>query len=537
MTPEQEKAQSIIREFARLSGDRTTYENAWRDIRKLVRPNTVDFGQSSTPGEVHTERMYDGTAMQANVDLAAALHSYMVNPAERFFGIEADADRETNRNDEVLKWCEDVADAIFAEYSDDRSMFTSSIHEAFLDIGSFGNAVLNQEWNEASSHLSFRAYPLSSCYFDENSAGLVDKLYRATKMSVRQIKQQFPDATWETKDKDPDSMMFDVIHAVEPREDRAYGREDAKNKRFKSCWVLQQRNALLKESGYDSFPYHAVRWMKIADEIYGRGPAINCLPDIKMLNRMSLHTIKAASKAVDPSLILPSDGFLMPFKTSPGAINYRDPSAGEFEVQQLVHNGNFPVTLEMMQQVREFITRCFYSDWVKLMPKKERQTQYEIGQLVSQQLRMMAPMLGRIQTELLVPIIQRSFELLAKHDRLPPPPAMLEGRGYKVTYVSAAARAQTETQAVSMGQFMQEMIPLAQAKPEVMDRIDIDAYAEELAYVRKVTRRIIRSDKQVEQIRADREQEQQAAAIAGASEPVSKALLNVANARKAGASI
>jgi hypothetical protein len=277
--------------------------------------------------------------------------------------------------------------------------------------------------------------------------------------------------------------------------------------------------------------------MKVSDEIYGRGPAINCLPDIRMLNRMVLHTIKAASKAVDPSLILPSDGFLMPFKTSPGAINYRDPSAGEFEVQMLTHTGNFPVTLELIQRVTDRITQSFYSDWVKLMPKKERQTQFEIGQLVSQQLRMMAPMLGRIQTELLVPLIQRSFELLAKHDKLPPPPAVLEGKGYKVTYVSAAARAQTETQAVSMGQFMQELIPIAQAQPDVMDRIDFDEYAEELARVRKVTRRIIRSDKAVQQMRDNRNQEQQAAAMAGAAEPVSKALLNVANAQKAGASI
>jgi hypothetical protein len=277
-----------------------------------------------------------------------------------------------------------------------------------------------------------------------------------------------------------------------------------------------------------------VRWSKVADEIYGRGPAINCLPDIRMLNRMELATIKAASKAVDPSLILPSDGFLMPFKTSPGAINYRDPSAGEFEVQALRHEGNFPVTLEITDQKREFIKRCFYSDWVKLMPKKERQTQYEISELVAQQLRMMAPMLGRIYTELLVPMIQRSFELLSRHQRLPIAPPSLEGSNYKVTYVSAAARAQTETQAVSMGKFMQELIPLAQLDPTVMDRIDTDAYAEELAYVRKVTRRIIRSDKQVDQMRADRDQEQQAQAMAGAAEPVSKAILNISQAQKAG---
>lgn len=524
----------IIREFVRMQQDRATYENAWRDIRILVRPNTVDFGQTDTPGEVRTERMYDGTALQANVDLAAALHSYMVNPAERFFGIEADAGREVNRQEDVLKWCEEVADTIFSEYSDDRSMFTSSVHEAFMDIGSFGNAVVYQEWNADSAHLSFRAFPLSSCYFDEDKNGLVDVLYRTMKMTVRQIKQQFPDATWDTIQKDPDNLNYDVIHAVERRGGRVYGREDAENKAYKSCWVLQQKSVLLKEGGYDSFPYHVVRWSKVADEIYGRGPAINCLPDIRMLNRMELATIKAASKAVDPSLILPSDGFLMPFKTSPGAINYRDPSAGEFEVQALRHEGNFPVTLEITEQKREFIKRCFYSDWVKLMPKKERQTQYEISELVAQQLRMMAPMLGRIYTELLVPMIQRSFELLSKHQRIPEAPEVLSGANYKVTYVSAAARAQTETQAVSMGKFMQELIPLAQIDPRVMDRIDTDAYAEELAYVRKVTRRIIRPDRQVDQMRADRDEEQQAAAMAGAAEPVSKAILNLSQAQKAG---
>ena len=46
---------------------------------------------------------------------------------------------------------------------------------------------------------------------------------------------------------------------------------------------------------------------------------MTALADIKMLNRMSEVTIRAAQKQVDPPLLVPDDGFMLPVRTIPGS--------------------------------------------------------------------------------------------------------------------------------------------------------------------------------------------------------------------------
>lgn len=535
MTPDT-KAISIIRETERMKTERTTYETAWRDIRWLVRPNTVDFNASQSPGDVRTDRIYDGTAMQANNDLANAVHTFIVNPSERNFGIKVMGDRELNRDPAVIRWCDEVSDIIGSEYLDDRTKFTASMQECFLDLA-FGNMILNQEWDSDEGHLSFKACPLATSYFTENHNGVVDNLTREMDMTMRQIRPQFPSATWEGIDRETEDKKFCVIHMVQPRADaeRIYGREDGYNMPFSSCWVLKDKKMTLHEGGYVSFPYHVGRWSKSDEEMYGRGPAINCLPEIRMLQRMEYTIIRAWEKSVDPPLVMPSDGFLSPFKTKSGSINYCDPSyARDDIVRSLVHEGRLEGAETKTDQKREYIRQCFYAEWVKLAPKKERQTAYEISELVEQQLRMMAPMLGRLQGELYVPCIQRSFELLQRAGYIPPAPPQMRGRRLEVDYVSAAARAQAATRIVAYSRLIQNMATMQPFAPDVMDALDTDAIVADMAILLGVPSRGIRAPEDIASIREARAKEAQAAALAGMAEPLSKSMLNLSKAQEAG---
>jgi head-to-tail connecting protein len=532
--PDDPKAVELIRERDRLKGDRQTYESAWRDIRRLVRPNTTDFQAQTSSGDVRTEWMYDGTAMQSNTDLANAVHSFLINPSERNFGIKAAAvNRELNNDPDAREWMDQVSEIIASEYADDRSMFTSALQEAFLDLA-FGNLIINQEWDSDNGHLIFRACPLANCYFDENKNGVIDCVYRCLEMEVRQIEQQFPLAAWEDKDRDKQEKKYHVLHVVEPRDNRTYGREDKTNMPYKSCWVLEEKKYLLEEGGYLSLPYHIGRWSKSDEELYGRGPAINCLPDIRMLNRMEFTIIKAAQKAVDPPLIMPADGFLDNFKTSPGSINFRDPSMGEFEVQTLEHKGNFPIGEEKSEQKREFIRRCFYADWVKLMPKKERQTAYEISELVEQQLRMMAPMLGRLQSEEIVPMVQRSYLLLLRAGRFPDAPESMRGARIEVDYVSAASRAQAATRLVSYNRLVQNLAIFQPFAPDVVDAIDPDVIAQDMAILSGVPAKAVRSPDDIASIRNARAQQQQLQAAVDAVPQIAGAAKDFSQANQAG---
>jgi hypothetical protein len=524
---EDKRAQGLIEKFDELKSERYSYEHNWQDIRELVRPGTSDFQAERYKGDVRTEKIYDGTAPQSLVELAGALHAFLTSPVDRWFILET---IPQNNDPEALLWLEDVSDRIYQEYSREDSTFNSALQESYKDLGSFGTCVINQENIDG---LRFRSMALADCWLSEDSTGKVDGVYRKVMLNSRQLLQQFPEAPFsrdikEGKDK---NRKYEILHMVFPRTDRLPFRLDQTNMPLASFWVMKEPDKMvLKESGFRTMPYHVGRWDKLSMETYGRGPAINCLPDIKMLNRMEFTNIKAAQKAVDPPLMVPSDGYLMPLRAYPGAMLMREPGAEKIEA--VPTSDKLLIGLEYTEQKRQFIKNCFFSDWVKLMPKKERQTAFEIAELVEQQLRMMAPMLGRIQAELLGPLIERSYFLMLQSNQLPPPPQTLSGQRLKVVYTSTAAQAQKGQKALGMARYSQELLPMAQVDPTIMDAVDTDAYAQELALIRGVSRRILRSPEAILGIREAREQQRQAAMIAENMEPASKAVKNLADAGK-----
>ncbi len=88
------------------------------------------------------------------------------------------------------------------------------------------------------------------------------------------------------------------------------------NKPFASVYIDPHDKITISESGYDELPYVCPRFLKASFERgYGRSPAMTALADTKMLNKMAEVTIRSAQKQVDPPLMLPDDGFMMPIRT------------------------------------------------------------------------------------------------------------------------------------------------------------------------------------------------------------------------------
>jgi hypothetical protein len=154
--------------------------------------------------------------------------------------------------------------------------------------------------------------------------------------------------------------------------------------------------------------------------------------------------------------------------------------------------------------------------------------------LVEQQLRMMAPMLGPIQTEMLIPCIQRSYMLLRQAARIPQHPPQLNGVAIEVDYVSASSRAQAATRLVSYGRWIQNVAILQPFAPDVMDAVDPDYITQDTALLAGVPRRAIRSADAIMEIRSARAQEQQMAAMVEAGPKIGKTALDLSKANEAG---
>lgn len=530
-------AEEIIMRFDRVRSLRYNWESHWQDIRQLVRTTATDFNRQGVQGDRRTEDIFDSTAGWALEQLAAHLNSSLTSDTDRWFHIGLDDIGLHDLNDEQLAWSEHAADTIFKEFAKPEVNLAASKNEAYLDLSGFGTAVLYQDWDWDEQCLHFRTFPLADCFVLEGASGRVDTCYRRTKMTRRQILQEYSRPSdyipQKLKDqKDDESVMYTIIHCVYPRKDIEYGLA-ANRKRFASCWIIIEFKECMRESGYDEFPYHVPRWSKLAAEQYGRSPAMVCLPAIKMLNVMKKTTIKAAQKLVDPPLIVPDDGFMMPIKTSPGSLIFKA-MGQEDTIQPLDTKGRPEIGLDMMTEEREQILKAFYVDWIIRQKKKERQTATEVSDDRNEMLRQMGSILGRIMTEMTSPLVIRAYNLLNAAGKIAPAPASMYGRKLKLFYISPAAKAQESGKASNIQAFTQDLVTFAQASPEVMDAIDVDVYAQEMAKYRDVTRTIIRTPEQIAAIRQARKQTQDAANMASTGRDSAAAIKDLAIAQEKG---
>lgn len=490
-------ADDIVRRYDALKGARGQWEDHWQEVAEYIFPRRSGFNVSNSPGEKKMQKIVDGTGVQALELLAAGLHGFASNPSSRWFSIKT-TDDDLNQNDAVREWLGQVEDIIFSRMHSPASAITSHLHELYMDYAAFGTGVMFIGVGERDN-LLFQTRFLGECVIDENAEGVVDTVIRSFSWTVRQVYQKWGDKCsaqvrkWYADGKFDEPV--DLIHAVFPRVERDMARATPDNMPIASIYMEKKDKHTLQEGGFEEFPYAVPRWYKVAGEKYGRSPAMTALPDVKMLQEMARTTIKAAQKIVDPPLLVPDDAMIGPVATIPGGLNFY---RGEREIAPLQTGANIPISLEMMQDLRNRIMKTFYADIMQ--PAMEKQmTAYEYSKIVEQAMRLLGPVVGRMQSELLGITISRVFGILARTGQLPEQPEELDGREFSVEYVSPLANAQRAQKIDSAIQLITIAGQIAAFAPRVLERFNEDGFLQWAGNELNVDAELILDDEELAQ--------------------------------------
>jgi hypothetical protein len=229
--------------------------------------------------------------------------------------------------------------------------------------------------------------------------------------------------------------------------------------------------------------------------------------------------------------MVPDDGFLMPIRTVPGGLNYYR-SGTRDRIEPMNIGANNPVGIQMEEQRRDAIRQNFFVD--QLMTNQgATMTATEVIQRNEEKMRILGPVLGRLQSELLQPLITRSFNILNKNKKFLPVPEMLGETDIEIEYVSPLAKAQKTGDLQALMRGIEIFGSLQQVSP-VMDYLDTDNMVQYIKEVLGIPAKILKSRSQVEQIRseqaqqqmmqAEMQQEMQQAEIANKAAPMAKVL-------------
>lgn len=505
-------AAETIHRWEQMKSYRGLFERQWSEIAKRVLPRADDFIVQRAPGQRREEFIFDSTAQLALPAFAAAMESMLTPRTAKWHGLQP-VDLELSEDDEVKLYCQRLRDLLFKVRYAPKANFASQTYECYMGLGAFGTAGLFIQ-DALAGGIRYQAIPLAELFIQEDSAGVVDTVYRKYSLTARQAYQKWgeklPEAIAKCVAKEPE-RRFDFIHAVRPNTEIERGKKDYRGMAFHACDVALEGRMEMSRGGYRTMPYAVSRYTTSPREVYGRSPAWDAIADIKTLNEMSKTSLRYGQLVTDPPWITADVDSLAPFSMRPGSINagYMN-EQGQVLAKSLAPDTNPNFTLEMANQRRESINRAFLITLFQILVDTPQMTATEAMLRAQEKGALLAPTIGRQQSEFLGPIITRELDILQASGALPQAPEALKQRGgyLEILYDSPLTRAQKAEEGVGIMRTLEALGSLAQYDPSVLGVVNAERTFRKLADINGAPLEMINTP---EEMQAKVDAQQQAA--------------------------
>jgi hypothetical protein len=536
------RAEAALRRQSQLEGVRGTWESHWSEVAERALPRQRDFKVKRTGGEKLTENVFDSTAPLALERFAAAMESMLTPRTQRWH--ELKPPEHLQNSEAVKRYLFEVTSTLFRIRYAPTANFASQMHETYMGLGAFGTGAVFVD-EILGLGLRYISVPLAELFIAENYQGQIDTVHRRFEKSARAIVKRFgednvPAAIKKAAEREPD-RCFELLHCFKPREDADWSRMDYQGMPWASYYISYEGRTLLSEGGFHTQRYAVSRYVTAPKEVYGRSPAMTVLADIKSANEMQKTLLRTGQKIADPPMLLSEDGSLTAFNLTPGAYNYGALGPlGEELAKPLQVGKDMPITLEMQQETRKGINDAFLVTLFQILVQSPEMTATEAMLRAQEKGALLAPTMGRQQSEMLGPLVLAELDILARARQLPPMPEELVGEEshYELAYTSPLTRAQQADEGVGILRTIEQAGVLVQSDPTaaLIFQGKGSEIIRTLADINGMPSKLLNTPDEVEQLKAQAAQAAQLQAMLAAAPAAAGAAKDLAQAQSLAAS-
>ena len=516
-----DRREAFIARHGALKTDRSSWITHWTDISKHILPRNGRFFSSdrNRTGADRYNKIYDNTATRALRTLGAGMQAGATNPGRPWFRLTT-ADPDLNKFHPVRAWLDDCVERMQRVFS--KSNTYRALHQMYEELGAFGTAVsiVLPDFNNTIHH-----YPVvcGEYALQQDYQGNVIGLYREFEKTVGETVKEFglKNCSVSVQDQWKQRQLENtvkILHVVEPREDQERDPDNPSSKHmpFKSVYMelnSNEEDKLLRESGFRRFPVLAPRWSVAGGDVYGTSPGMEALGDVRQLQQEQLRKGQGIDYMVRPPLQVPSQLKDRESEMFPGGLNYVDPGT-MLPFDQVTANGGvrpaFEVGIDLnhlladIQDVRERIRSSFYADlflMLSMAGPNTRMTATEVAERHEEKLLALGPVLERLHNEMLQPLIDITFDAMVEANMLPPAPDELAGADLNIEFVSILAQAQRAVGSNSVDRFMGNVMQISQIRPEILDKVNFDNYADQYGEMLGIDTDLLVPDADVQALR------------------------------------
>ena len=450
---------------------RNLYEEAYEFA--LPQRNLYDgHYEGKVGGNKKMNRVFDSTAINSTQRFANRMQSGIFPPQRKWCRLEPGTDIPMERRAEAQMALDNYSEKMFSSLK--QSNFDIAIGEFLLDL-SVGTAVMMVQPGDDINPINFISVPQYLVSFEEGADGQVDNVYRRIRMKGESIQRQWPDAEIPAAlQKKIDDKPTDDVELVEATL--------FDQKRGDYCYHVIHKESktelLYKRMEYS--PWVVSRYSKVAGEIYGRGPLITALPDIKTLNKVVELVLKNASINITGVYTAADDGVLNPntIKIVPGAIIpvARNGGPQGESLRPLPRAGDVNLAQIEMNELRANIKRVLLDE--SLPPDNmSARSATEVVERMKELSQNLGSAFGRLINETMVPLVTKVLAVMDEKGMINLP-LKVNGLEIKISPVAPLAQAQAMEEVdkvLQYAQIVQAAGPQAQMSLKVEEMMDFIA--------------------------------------------------------------
>ena len=443
--------EEIVRRAELAQRRKDLFEDLYRDAYEFALPQRQLYGywEGNSQGNKKMTRVFDSTAITSTQRFANRLQSGIFPPQRKWCRLEPGVDIPADRTAQAQAVLDAYNEKMFAVLK--QSNFDIAIGEFLLDLAVGTAAMLVQPGDDVQT-INFIPVPMFLIAYEEGANGQVDKIFRRMRMKGEAITQQWRDA----------EMPVDVAQRIEQKPtDEVELLEATLYDPERGDWCYHVLDKSTKQElvyrRTDTNPWVIARYMKVAGEIYGRGPLLTALPDIKTLNKTLELLLKNASLAVAGVYTAADDGVLNPqtVKLLPGAIIAVARNGGPQgeSLKPLPRSGDFNVSQIVINDLRQNIKRVLLDE--SLPPDNmSARSATEVVERMKELAQNLGSAFGRLINETMVPLVGRILGVMDEKGMIDLP-LRVNGLEVKVSPVAPLAMAQNMEEVNAIMQFMQ----------------------------------------------------------------------------------
>lgn len=512
-----------IKLYLHRKSQRANFDRRCEQMAPFLAPSRVGIITQRTPGTKQTMGVTDSTTLMAAELMAMFVAGHIINPSQQWGGLTMG--KGNRPNDAVQEWLEDDRDRMLMAYS--NSMFYGEAPESLIDHGGFGTGCLLIEEMPEMPHerkrgfrgLYVQAIKTGRFVIGEGPDGLIHELTTELTMTAGQLLQRFgkevlpPKVTKAVAENKLDES-FVILHDIYPRslseQEFAAG---AKKMPYVSCWIELESKQVLHEGGYRVFPAAIPRYHKTPGEVFGRGRGDIAFPDTWTLNTSKTMGLEDWALKIKPPVMVRHDSVIGTLKLVPGgptSINTHGQSIRDSIMPY--ETGSHPEVSQIKEEeLRKSIRQIFFVDQILALMEvnKSEMTAFEFSKKIELLFRLMGPVYGRTEKEFLRRIFDVTFDVMLHAGAFSDPPAEIfdtDGQ-IDVVFHNPIARAQRSADVESITMAVQDLAPLADRFPTVLDRFNPDKLSAHVFAVRGVPAIVTNNEDEMAAIAEERQQQ------------------------------